>query len=108
MDKNEILEKSRLENSGKDLADMEAINKASKYAFIVFAVVSGVFAIYGEIVYNLRFILNMWFISLFVSEAVMFFVKYFYIRKKHELIIAIMYSVFFIISLGLTILWMML
>lgn len=108
MDKNEILEKSRLENSGKDLADLEAINKALKYAFIVFAVVSGAFAIYGEIVYHLRFILNMWFVSLFVSEAVMFFVKYFYIRKKHELIIAIMYSVFFIISLGLTILWMML
>ncbi len=108
MNKEEILNKSRKENSGKDLADMEAINKASKYAFLVFAVVSGAFAIYGEIAYNLRFILNMWFVSLFASEAVMFFVKYFYIRKKHELIIAIMYSVFLIVALGLTILWMML
>ncbi len=108
MNKNEILKKSRKENNGKDLAGMEAINKASKYALIVFALISGAFALYLRIAYNLLFVPNMWLVSLFASEAVLFFMKYFYIRKKHELTVAIIYSVLFIISLGLMILWMML
>ncbi len=98
MNKNEILEKSRLENSGKDLADMEAINKASKYAFVVFAIVSGAFALYTTFAYHLRITLYMWLASVFAGEAVLFFVKYFYIRKKHELTVAVIYSVLFIIS----------
>ena len=89
MEKEEILMKAKKENKGKDLAELDITNRATNLAFTV----GGLFivdllivdyAITGTFKY---FVLG----GLQVMLAVAFIYKYVRLRKRHELVISILY-----------------
>ncbi len=90
MEKDEILKKAQKENKGRDVADLEAQRKGAYIAYfvgtfiiIVWDVVEGI--LYNRINYGGNFALFMMVFSVFVTKYVM-------MRKKHELIISILYG----------------
>ena len=91
MEKEEILAKAQKENKGKDLAELEVTNKATNLAFMVGVlfivallvadwIISGVFK---------YFVLG----GLMVMIAVAFIYKYVRLRKRHELVVSILYII---------------
>lgn len=102
MDKDEILEKSRIENQNKDVADIETSKSGIRAGWIVtvclaalVAVLDGVF--FGRPAYEILF-------ATMAGLAVVFFCKYAKLKKLHELIVAICYSIG---SIGFLIGWIM-
>ncbi len=91
MNKDEILEKSRIENQNKDIADIEISKSGIRAGWIVTvclaalaAVLDGLF--FGRPSYELLF-------AVMAGLAVVFFCKYAKLKKTHELIVAICYSI---------------
>lgn len=90
MEKDEILAKAQQENKGGDLADVEAQKKGAMVAYIV-----------GICAMILVSFITFWVTGIFhygpmgvvcLMTMIAFFIKYFSLRKKHELIVAICYA----------------
>ncbi len=91
MTKEEILEKSRSENKGKDIVEEEYIKKAFLVCWIVSLIAASVVAMVEGIVLGIT---NYGiFFSLMSGLFSFFLVKYIRLRKKHELFITIMYGI---------------
>ena len=91
MEKEEILAKAQKENKGKDLAELEVTNKATNLAFTVgglfiVALLIADWIITGVFKY---FVLG----GLMVMIAVAFIYKYVRLRKRHELVVSILYII---------------
>lgn len=96
MTKEEILEKSRNENKNQDIYDLEIQNKAARYSIYAASILCCLLIILQGIVkkvipFELLMVLS-------GMESVLFIVKYVKMHKKHELLVAILYSVGFIVS----------
>jgi hypothetical protein len=89
MKKEEILEKSRQENKNKDIVELEAINKACGIAIIVGLSVCCVINILSVF---LKESMNYESLAIYLSiMGTLFLVKYIKLRRKHELLIAILF-----------------
>lgn len=91
MEKEEILAKAQKENKGKDLAELEVTNKATNLAFTVGGLFIVALLIADWIVTDTfkYFVLG----GLMVMIAVAFIYKYIRLRKRHELVVSILYIV---------------
>lgn len=91
MNKDEILERSRRENKNQDIYEKEVIIKGNRYACIAAAVLATIFFVIqifvgGGINYGLYAVV-------FSMPMAGFWMKYAKLRKKHELLVAICYTV---------------
>lgn len=102
MDKNEILNKARQENKGKDFADVEAQRAATWIGYWVLIGLMIIADVINGIV--LHYVNRSGDFVLFTVAAVVFFIKYIRLRKKHELIVA---AIFGILSLAMLAVWIM-
>ncbi len=90
MEKEEILMQAQRQNKGKDVADLDAQRKGAYIAFFV-----GMFLIIiwdvveGILFHHINYGGNM---ALFAMVFTAFVVKFVQLRKKHELIVAIVYG----------------
>lgn len=91
MEKEEILAKAQKENKGKDLAELEVTNKATNLAFMVGGLFIVALLIADWIVTGIfkYFVLG----GLMVMIAVAFIYKYIRLRKRHELVVSILYII---------------
>lgn len=87
MDKNEILEKSRQENKGTDLFERDAMNSASQKAVAVGGLLC-MFLSFSDILLGGSFNYTLWGVYLSMTGTTLL-VKYFHLRKLHELIFGI-------------------
>lgn len=87
MDKNEILEKSRQENKGTDLFERDAMNSASQKAVAVGGLLC-MFLSFADILLGGSFNYTLWGVYLSMTGTTLL-VKYFHLRKPHELIFGI-------------------
>ena len=91
MEKEEILAKAQKENKGKDFAELEVTNKATNLAFTVgglfiVALLIADWIVTGTFKY---FVLG----GLMVMIAVAFIYKYIRLRKRHELVVSMLYII---------------
>ena len=91
MDKSEILEKSRRENRGQDVAGLEAYLSAAKTAWGVMVCLAAAVCVteavlLGRACYELLFVIC-------AGSATVFACKYQKLRAKHELFITVCYTV---------------
>lgn len=102
MNKEEILSKAQIEGKGKDIADLEAIKNATRIAYIVLSVATGIAAIYLFLRYDIE--VYFWCGAFWLSQSALFITKFVLMRKKHELVISILYFIFCIcfLVLGIT------
>ena len=102
MNKEEILAKAQTEGKGTDVADLDAQRKGAYLAYIVGIIIILIWDIVEGIRYNhINFGGNM---VLFAMPFIAFMVKYIILRKKHELIVSLLYGIGFITCLVLWIL----
>ena len=102
MEKEEILMKAQQENKGKDIADLEAQRKGTNIGFMVgglafIAIVIVEMVVTGIMHYEIMG-------GCFLMLGTSFFVKYISLRKKHELVVAICYT---LIALGWLTFWIL-
>ena len=91
MEKEEILAKAQQENKKKDLADIEAERIGAVWGACASMVLAGVFMILSIMLTGKT---SPGFMAIaFITEAFLFWVKFFKLHRKHELIVAICYSV---------------
>ena len=90
MTREEILEKSQNENRGKDVAEIETAKPGFMVGWIMMSVLSLIVMIVDGIVFG-RASIELVFI-LTGSLAAVFFYKYFKLHKRHELIVASVYT----------------
>ena len=91
MEREEILAKAQAENKGKDIADLDAQRKGAYIAYFVGLTL----IIIWDIVEGIRFHHinyggNM---ALFAMAFTAFLVKFIKLRKRHELIVALVYGI---------------
>lgn len=93
MEKEEILAKSRKENKNKDIAELEVVNRSGRIAAIVGAVLCCVISFLD---WHFTKTINCacWAVDFGMLTA-MFVAKYVKLKKKHELIVAIVYFLIF-------------
>lgn len=99
MDKQEVLKKSREENKGKDYPDQESIRNSVMKGWMVTVFLATVFSVIDGLIF-FRFPFEM-LSAVLAGLSVVFFTKYYSLKKRHELCIAILYglsSVLFFIS----------
>ena len=99
MNREEILKKSREENMGRDIPDQETAKNSVMKGWMVTVFLSSVFLVVDGIVFS-RLSFEM-LSAVLAGLSVVFFTKYFTLKKRHELYIAILYglaSVLFFIS----------
>ncbi len=90
MEKEEILMQAQQQNKGKDIADLDAQRKGAYLAFFV-----GLFTIIvwdvveGLVFHHINYGGNM---ALFAMAFTAFMVKFAKLRKRHELIVGIVYG----------------
>ena len=91
MDKEEILEKSRIENQNKDVANIEISKSGIRAGWIVTVCLAALVSVldgvlFGRPAYEILF-------ATMAGLAVVFFCKYAKLKKTHELIVALCYTV---------------
>ena len=91
MDKDEILERSRKENKDMDLVEDEALAQASKIAVSAGCGVSGLLTIIQSVFQN-RIDFGLWTVMFSVLATTML-VKYTKMRKRHELMLGLLFLV---------------
>ncbi len=92
MNKEEILEKSRAENRNKDIYEKEVLKQASTCAVIVMMVLATIFFVV-QIFVGGGTNWGIWAL-VFSANMTTFWVKYIKLRRKHELVMAIVYTIF--------------
>ena len=99
MEKEEILAQAQKENKKKDLADFEATSYGAVWGACAAMLLAGIFMALSIILTGKT---NPGFMAVaFITEAFIFWGKYIKLHKKHELVIAISYSVLTIASIVL-------
>ena len=91
MNKEEILEKSRAENKNKDIYEQEILKQASSSAVIVMMVLATVFFAV-QIFVGGGANWGIWAL-VFSANMTTLWVKYIKLRRKHELVMAIVYTI---------------
>ena len=91
MNKEEILEKSRAENKNKDIYEQEVLKQASTGAVIVMMVLATIFFA-AQIFVGGGTNWGLWAL-VFSANMTTFWVKYIRLRRKHELVMAISYTI---------------
>ena len=91
MNREEILAKSKEENRGQDIANLEAAKDSMQSGWIsaicILAVVAVVEAMkYGRMNYGI-------FLAVMAGSAAVFISKYLKLHKRHELILSVLYAV---------------
>ncbi|HIY01347.1 MAG TPA: hypothetical protein IAA26_05820 [Candidatus Blautia faecipullorum] len=90
MNKDEILEKSRAENKNKDIYEQEVLKQASRSAVVVQMALATLFFV-TQIFTGGGVNWGLWAI-VFSANMTINWVKYFKLRRKYELVIAIFYT----------------
>lgn len=98
MNKDEILAKSRAENKNKDVYEQEVLTQASKSAVIVQLVLAAIFFV-TQIFVGKGINWGLWAL-VFSANMTIFWVKYIKLRRKHELVMAIVYTIFVSVMSG--------
>ena len=91
MTREEVLKKSREENMGMDVAEAEAAKSGIKYGWMVAVVLSCIFVVVDGILLSLVPVEML--SAVLAGLSTVFFSKYAQMKKRHELIIAILYGV---------------
>lgn len=91
MNREEILEKSRLENHGQDVANLEVSRSSMVFGWVVTVCLLAVVAVTEAIKYD-RMNSGIFF-AVMAGLSVIFIRKYLKLRKKHELYISIVYVI---------------
>ncbi len=91
MNREEILERSRAENRNKDIYELEILKQASAKATIAMIALVGAFTMV-QMLLGGGIHWGLWALS-FTPEMVTFWMKYMRLRKKHELVMAIIYTI---------------
>ncbi|MCR5764223.1 MAG: DUF6442 family protein [Treponema sp.] len=97
MTKEEILEKSRNDNGGKDIEDLEVQKSSARIAYFS----SFAFCILISLlnwIFSKKISVQCWLVF-FGMLSVAFFVKFIELKKKHELFVALSYLVIFVLLL---------
>lgn len=90
MEKNEILAQAQQENKGADLADLEAQRRGAYFAYLVGVFLIIIWDVVEGIVYHrVNFGGNMVLCAMAFSA---FFIKFVTLKKKHELIVCLLYG----------------
>ena len=92
MDKDEILARSRKENRDQDLVELEVLHKAHSIALGVAMIASGLLSVLHAIFLDTPDF-SVW-IVMWATLASVFFVKYHRLRKRHELVLGLIYLAF--------------
>ena len=90
MNRDEILKKAQSENKGKDVADLEAQRRGAYIAYIVGICLLGVVELVEWLVFD-RFSYGA-IMAIFAMGFTAFLIKYIVARKRHELIVTIIYG----------------
>ena len=98
MDKEEILEKSRAENKNKDIYEQEVLKQANTSVVLVMSVLAAVFFVV-QIFVGGGMNWGMWAL-VFSASMTTFWVKYIKLRRKHDLVMAIAYTVIVATAFG--------
>lgn len=98
MDKEEILAKSRAENKNKDVYEHEVLKQANACVVLVIGVLAAVFFVV-QIFVGGGMNWGMWAL-VFSTTMTTFWVKYIKLRRKHELLMAIAYTVIVAVAAG--------
>jgi hypothetical protein len=96
MERNEILEKNRKDNKGNDEYENSVLNSSGRIAAGVGGLLCGIFLIL-DIVFKGEPNLAYWTIWSSI-EASLFIIKYKKLRKKHELLLAVLYTLLAVMS----------
>ena len=91
MKKEEIIQKRRSETKGRDIADIEISKSAIQTARLVAVSLMAIIVVVDAVVFS-RIPVEMLF-SAFGGLATVFWIKYFRMKKRHELFVGAMYSV---------------
>jgi len=102
MEKNEILMKAQQDNKGKDIADLEAQKKGASIAFMVGGLAFIAIIIVELIITDVMHYEIMG--GCFLMLATAFYVKFFTLKKRHELVVAILYT---LIAIGWLVFWIL-
>ena len=91
MNKEEILKKAQAENNGRDVADIDAQQKGAWVAYIIGVILLIVVdTVNGFVLHNVNRGADS---VLFSMAFAVFMTKYLRLRKRHELIVAIIWGV---------------
>ncbi len=90
MKKEEILEKSRAENKNRDLYEQEVLKQGWEIAVAVMSILAAVFSAV-QIFVSGEANCGIWAI-VFSGSMTTFWVKWFKLRRRHELILALIYT----------------
>ena len=91
MDKDEILERSRKEHKDMDLVELEVNNKANAVANLVGVVVCGILTVVHAFVRD-SIDTSAWTVMFSILSTIML-VKYVKLRRRHELVVGLLYLV---------------
>ena len=97
MNKEEILAKSRNENKGMDIMELQSLEKASKVAAKV-GMLLCCFVAVMEVAVTGQLSLGSWLIY-FGILCTLFFMKYRLMKNRHELLLSIFYTMLFLLFL---------
>lgn len=92
MDKDEILARSRNENRDQDLVELEVLHKANAFALGVALIASGLLSVLHAIFLD-QPDYSVW-VVMWATLASVFLVKYYRLRKRHELLLGLLYLAF--------------
>ena len=99
MNKEDILKQAQSENSGKDVADLDAQKRGAYVAyFIGIILIILVNFVEGFVFQRISYGGTM---AVFTMGFTAFLIKYFTLRKKHELFVALIYG-------GFSVMWLVL
>lgn len=90
MNKEEILEKSRAENKNKDIYEQEVLRQASTSASIVMTCLASIFFMMQMLIGG-GANWGLWAVLLSANMTT-FWVKYIRLRRKHEFVMAVIYT----------------
>lgn len=102
MNRDEILLKSQMENRGQDVAGLEVSKACILVGWIVAVVLLAIVSVVDAFVYER--VNNEIFFAVMAGCTAIFLLKYLKLRKRHELVIAVVYA---FASLAFLIAWIL-
>ena len=92
MNREEVLAKSREENKNKDIYEQEVLKQANKSAVMVHLILAAIFSV-TQILAGGGINWGLWALVCSTNMTV-FWVKYIKLRRRHELMMAVIYTIF--------------